>query len=74
MGSRAVAVVCRDPAVAVSRFGLRQERRGVIYTRTGRPFFSDAATEAALLDRLAAALARNPKLNDFELSGARFCR
>lgn len=56
MGSRAVAVVCRDPAVAVSRFGLRQERRGVIYTRTGRPFFSDAATEAALLDRLAAAL------------------
>jgi protein phosphatase len=56
MGSRAVAVVCRDPAVAVSRFGLRQERRGVIYTRTGRTFFSDAATEAALLDRLAAAL------------------
>jgi protein phosphatase len=56
MGSRAVAVVCRDPAVAVRRFGLRQERRGVLYTRTGRPFFSDGATEAALLDRLAAAL------------------
>lgn len=56
MGSRAVVVVCRDPAVAVSRFGLRHERRGVIHTRTGRPFFSDAATEAALLDRLAAAL------------------
>lgn len=56
MGSRAVAVVCRDPALAVSRFGLKQERRGVLYTRTGRPFFSDTALEQALLDRLAAGL------------------
>jgi protein phosphatase len=56
MGSRAIAVVCRDPSVAVSRFGLKQERRGVIYTRTGRPFFNDAALEQVLLDRLAAAL------------------
>jgi protein phosphatase len=56
MGSRAVAIVCRDPAVALTRFGLRQARRGVVYTRTGRPFFSDAATESALLDRLAIAL------------------
>jgi len=58
MGSRAVAVVCRDPVLAISRFGLRQERRGVIYTRTGRPFFTDADMESALLDRLAAALER----------------
>lgn len=58
MGSRAVAVLCRDPALAVSRFGLKQERRGVLYTRTGRPFFSSMETEKALLDRLAAALER----------------
>jgi protein phosphatase len=56
MGSRAVAVVCRDPQVAISRFGLRRPSRGVIYTRTGRSFFPDSATEAALLDRLATAL------------------
>lgn len=56
MGSRAVAVVCREPSVAISRFGLRQEKRGVIFTRTGRPFFNDAAMESGLLDRLAAAL------------------
>ncbi len=56
MGSRAVAVVVRDPSVAMSRFGLPAERRGVLYTRTGRPFFNDTATEHALLERLAAAL------------------
>ncbi len=56
MGSRSVAVVCRDPALAVTRFGLKQERLGVIYTRTGRPFFNDPSIEHALLDRLAAAL------------------
>jgi protein phosphatase len=56
MGSRAIAIVCRDPLVAISRFGLKQEKRGVIYTRTGRPFFNDATLEQALLDRLAVAL------------------
>jgi protein phosphatase len=56
MGSRAVAIVCRDPRSAVTRFGMARPSRGVVYTRTGRPFFADADTEAALLDRLAAAL------------------
>ena len=56
MGSRAVAIVCRDPQAAVNRFGMRHPSRGVVYTRTGRPFFNDADTEAALLERLAAAL------------------
>lgn len=56
MGSRAVVVVCKDPEVAISRFGMRAPSRGVIYTRTGRPFFKDDGTTTALLDRLAAAL------------------
>ncbi len=56
MGSRAVAVVCRDPSTAITRFGLRREKRGVVYTRTGRPFFPGEDTEQALLDRLAAGL------------------
>jgi protein phosphatase len=54
MGSRAVIVVCRDEAVAVERFGIPGSR-GVIYTRTGRPFFADSATEAGVLDRIATA-------------------
>jgi protein phosphatase len=52
MGSRAVIVVCRDDAEA--RFGIAG--KGVIYTRTGRPFFSDATVERAVLDRIAAAM------------------
>jgi polynucleotide kinase-phosphatase len=56
MGSRAVVVICRDAAAAAARFRVAPTRRGVVYTRTGRPFFSDAETEAALLDRLGAAM------------------
>ncbi len=56
MGSRAVVVICRDPQAAAARFHVPAVRRGVIYTRTGRPFFADPATEAALLDRLGAAM------------------
>ena len=56
MGSRAVVIVCRDPDVAAARFRVAGGRRGVIVTRTGRPFFGDAATEPALLDRLATAM------------------
>ncbi len=58
MGSRAVFVVCRDEAAALARFGIGGSR-GIIYTRTGRPFFSDSATEAAVLDRVAVALDRS---------------
>ena len=56
MGSRAVVVVCRDAGAAAARFRVSGPQRGVIYTRTGRAFFSDPATEGALLERLAAAM------------------
>ena len=56
MGSRAVIVLCRDEETAHSRFRTRGGTRGVCYTRSGRPFFSDAALTAGLLDRLSAAL------------------
>ncbi|QDV73845.1 polynucleotide kinase-phosphatase [Botrimarina mediterranea] len=55
MGSRAVVVVCRDEEVAAKRFGVQGEA-GVITTRTGRRFFNDLAMEAALLERVRAAL------------------
>src|SRR5262249_57648099 len=56
MGSRAVVVVCRSPDVARTRFGVTTGEQGVIYTRTGRPFFTDEALESALFGRLVAAL------------------
>ncbi len=66
MGSRAVVIVCRESDVARKRFGVAPsvtksallgpnaaaETLGLIYTRTGRPFFNDRATEQALLRRL----------------------
>ncbi len=56
MGSRAVVVVCRDAGTAARRFRVPPTKRGVVYTRTGRPFFSSAATEAELLDRVGHAM------------------
>lgn len=56
MGSRAVVIVCREPQTARRRFGAVEERLGVCYTRTGRPFFPDAAVEASVLERVRAAV------------------
>jgi protein phosphatase len=56
MGSRAIVVICRDADVAATRFRVPGSRRGVIYTRTGRPFFTDPEMERGLLDRLANAM------------------
>jgi polynucleotide kinase-phosphatase len=49
MGSRAVAVIARDAAAAERRFGIGDGTAGVVYTRTGRPFFTDTT---GLVDRL----------------------
>ncbi|MEV8155643.1 polynucleotide kinase-phosphatase, partial [Streptomyces fradiae] len=55
MGSRAVALVCRDAAAARERFGV-DGPTGSLYTRTGRPFFPDGATTEAVLDRVRSAV------------------
>ncbi|MFJ6656842.1 polynucleotide kinase-phosphatase [Streptomyces sp. NPDC091377] len=55
MGSRAVALVCRDARTAARRFGV-DGPTGSLYTRTGRPFFSDAAMTEEVLARLRAAV------------------
>jgi protein phosphatase len=57
MGSRAVALVCRDLDVAQARFGAPGDRLGAVWTRTGRSFFSPALT-AELVDRLQVAVER----------------
>lgn len=56
MGSRAVVIVCRDEDAARRRFGVVGQGAGIVYTRTGRRFFTDPTLEAGLLERLAAAL------------------
>ncbi|MGV9346676.1 polynucleotide kinase-phosphatase [Streptomyces spiralis] len=51
MGSRAVALVCRDAESARKRFGV-EGPTGALYTRTGRPFFDDPSVTEQILDRL----------------------
>jgi len=58
MGSRAVVVICRDATAARERFGV-SEGIGVVYTRTGRRFFTGItqAQEAEVLARVGEAIA-----------------
>ncbi|MFC9242886.1 polynucleotide kinase-phosphatase [Streptomyces sp. NPDC057136] len=55
MGSRAVALVCRDAEAARERFGT-EGPTGALHTRTGRPFLDDPALTEAVLDRLRTAV------------------
>ncbi|MFF4833086.1 polynucleotide kinase-phosphatase [Streptomyces sp. NPDC001315] len=55
MGSRAVALVCRDAEAARKRFGV-DGPSGSLYTRTGRPFFDDESVTETILDRLRSAV------------------
>lgn len=55
MGSRAVALVCRDAGAARERFGT-DGPTGALHTRTGRPFLDDTALTEVLLGRLRAAV------------------
>jgi protein phosphatase len=54
MGSRAVALVCRDLDAARARFGAPGDALGAVWTRTGRPFFAEPRS-AQLIDRVRAA-------------------
>ncbi|MFE1961132.1 polynucleotide kinase-phosphatase [Streptomyces sp. NPDC059479] len=55
MGSRAVALVCRDETAARERFGVNGPT-GALHTRTGRPFFDDLAVTEEILERLRTAV------------------
>jgi protein phosphatase len=56
MGSRAVVVVCKDEQAARERFGVTESGAGIVYTRTGRRFFTEHGLEAKCLDHLRNAL------------------
>ncbi|WP_406151713.1 polynucleotide kinase-phosphatase [Streptomyces sp. NBC_01012] len=55
MGSRAVALVCRDADAARERFGT-DHVTGALHTRTGRPFLDDTALTETVIGRLRAAV------------------
>ncbi|GAB3175376.1 polynucleotide kinase-phosphatase [Streptomyces incanus] len=56
MGSRAVALVCRDADAAAEHFGVEDGSAGSLCTRTGRPFFDDTAVTEEILGRLRTAI------------------
>jgi protein phosphatase len=58
MGSRAVAVVCRDAEVAARRFRIDDPVGGVVHTRTGRPFSTDPRWQGEVVGRLRHAVTR----------------
>lgn len=64
MGSRAIVIICRDESVARARFGVHDGSSGSCYTRTGRPFFTDAGMLDAVLDRIRAAMASSGLWSD----------
>ncbi|MEU1193382.1 polynucleotide kinase-phosphatase, partial [Streptomyces sp. NPDC005859] len=55
MGSRAVALVCRDAEAARRHFGV-DGPTGSLYTRTGRPFFDDETVTEEILGRIRTAV------------------
>jgi protein phosphatase len=70
MGSRAVIVLCRDAAVARTRFGTIGDETGAIYTRTGRAFFNDMETTEAVLSRIRQAMDESGLWRKFETDWA----
>lgn len=57
MGSRLIAVVCKDEAAAAKRFGVRSGA-GICYTRLGRRFFTDEAIERTVLEQIRTAVTK----------------
>ena len=52
MGSRALILVGKSSQAIEARFGADYGAGGVVYSRTGRRFFNDAALEAEILERI----------------------
>ncbi len=66
MGSRALAVICRDEETAGKRFGVPPGEQGAILTRTGRRFFDDLSLEQQIVQRLAAAAEKSELFAELE--------
>ncbi len=72
MGSRAVIVVAKDKKAAQTRFGVLDNKQGIIYTRTGRHFFEDEQLEETIIKNLTAVLTKTHFWEDFKTDWACF--
>jgi protein phosphatase len=72
MGSRAIVVICNSEESATERFGVIDEGLGIVYTRTGRRFFSNCDLEHVFLDRVRSALERANFWSQFQTDWACF--
>ncbi len=70
MGSRAVVIVSQDQDAARERFGVTEPEAGIIYTRTGRRFFSSLDLERDLLERLRDSLSASGFWDEFQTTWA----
>jgi len=70
MGSRALAVVCRNEDAAVRRFGVTSGETGAIYTRTGRAFFAKPELTEAFLAKIRDAMTASDFWERFQTSWA----
>ena len=52
MGSRAIILVCRDDETLGTRFGLHAQNPGIVYTRSGREFFTDSVQGTQFIERV----------------------
>ncbi len=68
MGSRAIAVVCRDAEAARARFGVDDGTTGAVFTRTGRAFLSSTELTEELLARVRAAATETGLWAEFDTS------
>ena len=59
MGSRSLLVVTKSAEAARARFGVEDGKAGVVFTRTGRPFFRDESEEAEIIARVRDAMERS---------------
>lgn len=66
MGSRAVVVICRSEEAAQRRFGIVGEGSGMVYTRTGRRFFTDSSLESAFLTTVQSAVGEAGLWEEFD--------
>ena len=66
MGSRAIAIICRDENVARTRFGIKNDGTGIVYTRTGRRFFNEKSIEEGLIGKVRNALDKSGFWEKFE--------
>ena len=66
MGSRAVVIVCASKEAAAKRFSTSYDGAGVVYTRTGRRFFTEDDLEREFIETVREALGKSDFWKRFE--------